>query len=154
MKPKKERLLMLARKLEGLARSKRKDLPKFALHQWGYQRPERKGQNPTQLSCATAACAVGTAMLMPEFRKQGLGCKVRSDLLMIPKFRGYENWEAVDKFFFGVKSDSFVFMSPEAKHLFEEDSYPVNDRTGKRGLKAVAARIRAFVKVGGIPASR
>jgi len=151
MKPNKKRLLLLAAKLERLAKSKRGRLPKFDLREWAFQRLERKGQTPTELHCATAACAVGTAMLMPEFRKQGLKCYVRHNAIMIPTFRGHENWGAIDSFFLGIK-DPKLFRTAESKHLFEDEQYPESQRTGRRGMKAVAKRIREFVKTGSIDA--
>lgn len=141
----KRRLLKLADELDALAKSRRKSLPKFSLVQWGWQRKERQGRIPTELSCARAACAVGTAMLMPSFQRQGLKCRVEGNRMMVPLFRGHQNWQAVDAFFFNIAEPSRWASSDEATWLFQSNSYPKGQRTGKTAMLAVAKRIRNFV---------
>ena len=137
-------LLELADELEKLASTKRKKMPKFDLEFWGQQRSTKIGKKvPTKLSCATDACAVGTAMLLPSFQKQGLKCSVGPEGDMYPIYKGYGGWGAVEKF--------FLIDNTDAISLFESGSYPPGYTKGKQGLRAVAARIREFVKAGGAP---
>lgn len=139
----KKRLLKLADELERLAEQKKR--PRFNLALWGTQRKEQRGKKPSALTCATAACAVGTAMLLPAFRRQGLGCTVINENQMVPTYRRGENWEAVDKFFFDIPNPCDDRPSEEATFLFSYDSYPKRHWTGRAGMRAVAKRIRDFV---------
>lgn len=132
---KRKRLLALATSLEKLANTKGKPKVRFDLNLWGKQRPDRRGKTPTKLGCATAACAVGHAMLMPEFRKQGLSANIICNGYMVPVFKNTEDFQAVEKFF---------DIEDEVAHsLFLPESYLIT--RGKKAEQAVAARIRAFV---------
>lgn len=120
--------------------------PLFDLGDWAYQKLEREGNLPTQLTCATTACAIGRAMLMPEFRALGLGTFLSDEddnndrdtpRVIIPQFNGSQGWYAVSKFF-DIHGDM-------AEQLFSGNYYDSEESTGPEGMLAVAARIRRVV---------
>lgn len=141
----KDRLLLLAKKLRELAKKPPKKF-KFDLRYWGLQREERAGKKPTKLTCATSACAVGSAMLMPEFQKLGLKADldpnsdtISGKVLMVPVYKWYRAFKAVEQFF-GITDD-------QALYLFEPGYYKVKHRTDPA---LVAARIEYFVVTKGV----
>ncbi len=141
-KMKKDRLLLLAKELLKLNKKAPKGW-KFDLTWWAERKEERHGKIPTKLTCATSACAVGTAMLLPQFRKLGLKAEMDPGYygLMRPVFRGEKDFKAVEKFF-GIER-------AQALYLFDPSEYHAKDQGEKRGLTVVAARIEYFVKTDG-----
>lgn len=120
----KERLLKLADLLHDHSRGRVVRIPgdgtpEFSLNEWIGHR-----------DCGTAACAVGCAMLSPEFQKMGL-----KTFDGMPKYRSAINWDAVERF--------FRLNGAEATHLFSSESYL--GQGGDPFPKQVAKRIRKFV---------
>lgn len=131
-----ERLLFLADALEKDAADPKGMM--FDLTDWliGPGRPIWKlglGEKPQpQRSCGTVGCAVGLAMLLPEFEAEGLtyvNCK--------PNFAGYTHWAAVQEF--------FQLDESHAHWLFSSVSYLGQPVTGSRAELEVAKRIRQLV---------
>lgn len=117
----KERLLLLAEKMESLPKH-----AGFDLREWIWIEDEDEDgyddaidniisamSTPksfdTLLECGTTCCAVGWACAMPEFKLQGLGyCGVG------PTFNNKYGWAAVSEF--------FDITTLEAEGLFQHDS--------------------------------
>lgn len=126
----KGRLLFLADALERNARNPKG--MKFDLLTWL--------DNPNgapDISCGTAGCAVGLAMMLPEFQAQGFGKAVNAVSMWIPAFDVLRNFDAVQKFF-GIDMVT-------AGWLFSSHTYTVV--RGAKAELAVAARIRILLKV-------
>ena len=130
----KERLLKLADLLHDHSRGYKMSIPgdgtpDFDLSTWINDKAD----------CGTAACAVGCAMLSPEFQALGLKTgkmpSLGGRMQPVPKYKGALNWAAVEKFF-GVSNK-------DAEHLFSDYEYPDEDFTPTP--KQVAKRIRKFV---------
>jgi hypothetical protein len=138
----KQRLLKLAEVLENFD-TERKNLVvpvgAFDMGTWA-NGLAMNGALHRRESCGTAACAMGTAMLHPWFRRRGLqvGMEHGPGFGTSPYFDGWTGFSAAEAFF-GI--DHY-----ESNHLFDDSAYP---RT-RRGPKSVAKRIRAFVADGGL----
>lgn len=150
---KKKRLLDLA---DALFREARKKKPgvKFDLDYWISPKTtvwsklnddaKNEGQRNIVLdmSCAYAACAVGTACLLPHFQKQGLNFMLMADSnFMLPNFGKHYGMEAITEFF-GITTS-------QAEILFLPDTY--KHQTGKRAAREVACRIVKFAETGKLP---
>lgn len=112
----KNRLLKLADFLETV------DKNRFDLSLWRELR-----FSPSK--CGTVACAVGWATTIPSFKKAGFTFESNA-----PKYKTYDSWEAVTKFFSLDNLDAFYLFS-----IFDyNDENPTP--------KMVTKRIRSFVK--------
>lgn len=89
------------------------------------------------VSCGTAACAVGYAMLLPEFQEQGLTMQYNA-----PYFMGLRKWSAVEEFFGLYEFNAFHLFHPDEYR--DEGGYSYNPTPAQ-----VAQRIRDFVAKGG-----
>ena len=120
----KSRLLILADRLEAIAKRPPKGRT-FELSAWLRKEP-----------CGTVCCAVGEAMLIPRFKKLGLGMKANhmDAHCFSPHFRNDTGWSAVDAF--------FGLSGKQAEKLFSPVNYSLEDRNPS----TVAARLREFVK--------
>lgn len=129
----KRRLLKLADLLEADAKNKKGI--RFDMGTWGEVNDEAK-----PLSCGTTACAMGLAALSGIFKRAGVGYYItRGGGLLITMNGG---GDAV-----GAAQDLFSISHAEAVYLFTE-----SEEVGAKGERAIAARIRRFVKEGGCPA--
>lgn len=126
----KRRLLKLADLLESDA-----DNPsgvRFDLETWA----STEGPVPT-INCGTQACAIGLAMLSPEFNLEGLHFGDGYLTQFSPHFEGERGFDAVETF--------FGLSDKEANFLFVYAHYDKNLRAGRDSELAVAKRIRDFV---------
>lgn len=126
----KERLLLLADKLEADANNPKGI--KFDLYQWfGDETKEMicNGGVPI-LDCGTVGCAIGLAMLTPEFNKEGFG----TSKFQTPEFNKKVQWDAVEEY--------FGLSHRKALKLFYDLEYPRNLRKGADAERAVTKRIR------------
>lgn len=125
-----ERRLFLAEALEKNARDP--NGMRFDLSVWidGYDDGDNLPSRSQDyaLDCGTVGCAVGLAMLLPEFRAEGLMI-----VNISPFFENRSQWSAVAKFF-GVSIE-------EAQHLFSVNAYDGPTR-GADAEFAVAKRLR------------
>lgn len=155
----KQRLLKLADALE--ANAKNKKGVKFDLRAWGYKADGAttdrfgdlmiensfKTKEEVKLDCHTAACAVGYAAISGLFKRQGLGFAIHGGETIEPIFKkGFRRkygWDAVMTLF-DIEYD-------DAEYLFSADSYNEDEQTEAKGERAVAKRIREYVKTGKIP---
>lgn len=128
----KERLLLLADKLDEDANNP--NGIKFDLEEWFLNKEElrMKGKEP-HIDCDTVGCAIGLAMLTPEFNEEGF----TKTTYLTPAFRGTTKWDAVETYF-GLSGNTAI-------RLFYSGSYPANLRTGADAERAVAGRIRDLV---------
>jgi len=129
----KNRLLKLAALLEADAKNKKG--VKFDLGIWG--RSDDPELTPVSVSCGTTACAVGLAVVSGAFKRSGLFNAAVVPGRIVP---GFDN-----KFGFGAVEAFFDLAQREAAFLFYHASYPVSFRTGAKGERFVAKRIRQFV---------
>lgn len=107
---------------------------KFDIRTWGSSNKE------PNVSCGTAACAMGLAALSGAFRglkAKPAYCFWEPDTNYItPWFDDHEGMDAA--------SALFDIRYEEAEWLFDPTSYSASRQTGKRGELAVAKRIRDF----------
>lgn len=131
----KERLLLLANRLEADAANP--NGMKFDLLNWFSEETVNGYDNPTQLKpdCNTTGCAIGLAMLTPEFNAEGFKAEKR---VFDPEFGNRLGWGAVEEY--------FNLTRDECEQLFQLSSYSSALRKGADGERAVAARIREFVR--------
>ena len=103
---------------------------KFDLTSWrdSHRTTDDELRDPT---CNTAACAVGWACSLPEFKAEGLGFK-GGPYQSHGELGNTYGWPAVREFFF--------LDSEQANYLFDFSSYERNNATD------VADRIDKFVK--------
>jgi hypothetical protein len=134
-----DRLAVLARHLEKLqkqpeaARSRR-----FTIAAWGRREIGTAGSDA---NCATVACALGEAALLPQFNAEGLrlipATPAPHVVSLLPVYReghrGYFELEAAQRFF-GLKRK-------QAEHLFMPDEYEGIVTPG-----TVARRIRRLLR--------
>lgn len=90
--------------------------------------------------CGFAACAVGWACTIPEFRKAGLRLEAKQEskhdsFAMWPKYNGLKGFEAAAKFF-GIEPET-------AEYLFDGDSF---GWSAKPRPSSVARRLRKVVE--------
>ena len=129
----KNRLLKLAALLEADAKNKKG--VKFDLGIWG--RSDDPELTPVSVSCGTTACAVGLAVVSGAFKRSGLYNTADLPGRISPSFDNRVGFDAVEAF--------FDLTGEEAGFLFSDDFYPVSFRTGAKGERFVAKRIRQFV---------
>lgn len=112
---------------------------RFSLTTWLMKWLEGKPESVPSMDCGTVGCAVGLAMLLPEFQAEGLAMHPMSfgDDRWVPEYFGYHRFSAVTAF--------FNLTDTEAEYLFHVTSYPSGKRRGVEGELAVAARIREFL---------
>jgi len=125
-----ERLLLLADRLEEDATNP--SGMKFDLQEWFGE--ETNAHNRPALDCNTTGCAIGLAMLTPEFNAEGF----KADADFDPIFVNADipaGWDAVQAYF------GLTFS--EAANLFSHASYLKGK--GATAELAVAKRIRRFV---------
>jgi hypothetical protein len=127
------RLLYLADKLD----NHKDNGVRFDLRTWVLKKAKIKKKSTNW--CGTAACAVGLAMLDKNFQAVGFG-QDQPIINPVPTFKGRVGNGAVAELF------DIGFAAVE--YLFMPSSYP--HQSGKRAAKAVAKRIREFVKNNGI----
>jgi hypothetical protein len=91
------------------------------------------------VSCGTTACAVGLACVSGAFKRSGLTYRIDGFGLMpfLDKSETISGWKAVDVF--------FDLTERESSFLFIPEYYPFDKRTGAKGERYVAKRIRNFV---------
>lgn len=93
--------------------------------------------------CETAACAVGHATGIPEFRAAGLTLDIDESGCWHPRYRRWSGWPAVAHFF-GLSID-------QAKGLLSAEAYEPDENVLVEGdaetvpPSRVAKRIRQFV---------
>lgn len=121
----KRRLLILAEHLERIAKRKPKSRS-FNLDKWFEKTP-----------CGTAACAVGSACFIPEFKRLGLRLR-QVGSAWYPVFKGDAGYTAAARFF-GISWGA-------AETFFCPDSYKPDEQGNPL---AVATRIREFVAAKG-----
>jgi len=130
----KEKLLLLATKLEADAANPKG--MKFDLANWfdaeSIMKLEKDMVRPTP-DCGTTGCAIGLAMITPEFLEEGFAAGMRR----YPDYNGDTGWEALESYF-GVEYN-------DAIRLFMDDQYPKDLRKGAEAERAVAQRIREYV---------
>lgn len=124
------RLLKLARLLEKDA-GNAKGI-KFDLSIWGYADLSK----PKPVSCGTTACAMGLAVASGKFRSDGLKPMTRE---------GDLEPRAGHKTGIPAAAKLFQITDREAEWFFLDESYPWDQRSGAKGERAVAKRIRDFV---------
>jgi hypothetical protein len=83
---------------------------RFAMSVWAQKFLTREGS-----ICETAACAAGTAAMVPFFRQRGFRLSPQPYGDWTPEYKGVEGMEACE-LFFGIKSS-------EAVHIFSPSSY-------------------------------
>lgn len=116
----KKRLITLAKHLEKVASTlpgKRKR--RFNMYTWVHRQP-----------CGTAACAMGEACFIPEFKKLGLTLTNHT----LPTYKGQTGWEACYAFFDLPADDALRVFSPASYYPDYIDP------------ASVAQRIRSLVK--------
>lgn len=143
----KKRLLRVAEILEEHAAARKKG---FNMNMWielmkepdGVIRGEVDLRSSKKIlrECGYTACAVGEACLDPKLRAQGLRFEIDDDGYGWPAYDGFEASDAVEMF--------FNLSDLEGAYLFLPEHYEEKEW---RSRKAVANRIREFVKHGGIP---
>jgi hypothetical protein len=121
----KKRLLILANFLDNVP------YKKFDLSEWRDSDSPFSNRSDEALldpACGTTGCAIGYACAIPELKAEGL------DWQIVPQYKTYSSWLAVQKFF---------DISDEASQvLFSESKYPLH----QRGPRHVAARIRTYLE--------
>lgn len=126
----------------------------FSIHDWMDINRQKEGTDvllnkqgelkgtvtPEQMhNCGAAACAVGWACTIPEFRKAGL----RMTTGEYPVFRHHTSFDAVVKFFkIALEGYYYDETTRVAIQLFDGSSYTSNRVTPKM----VAKRIRKLLK--------
>lgn len=136
----KNRLLKLADLLEEDAKNKKGikfDLDVIAVNSQGHD--FRFGEVPT-VSCGTTACAVGLACVSGAFKRSGLSYEIKDygfEMVLNKESGEMLGWPAIEDF--------FDLFSRESSFLFTPGSYPYDKRTGAKGERFVAKRIRDFV---------
>lgn len=144
-----DRLLKLANLLEADAKNKKG--VKFDLEYWGGIPSLDHNVKPPEIraDCSTAACAVGLACISGAFKRSGLtytiGAKARYYGNNIKPVYGSLTEFAAAQAFFSIQRDDF-------SHLFSSTCYTQTE--GAVAERAVAKRIRAFVKERGNSAIR
>lgn len=130
----KERLLLLADRLDADAANP--NGMKFDLLNWFSDETVNGYDSPTQLKpdCNTTGCAIGLAMLTPEFNAEGFKAE---KYVFDPEFGDDVGWVAVGGY--------FELTRDECERLFQCSFYPEALRKGVDGERAVAARIRDFL---------
>jgi hypothetical protein len=145
----KNRLLKLADLLEADAKNKKGITfnlnvvaEKRVDYEWsskGYHTHHFKLHDTPTLSCGTAACAVGLAMLSGAFKRQGFTYYYDPDYGLLPQYGLYCGFGSADAEFFGLSEIEHIF-------LFMPGSYNNNnDGLGAKAEREVAKRIRQFV---------
>lgn len=121
----KKRLLILAEHLEKIAKRCPKNR-RFNMGLWFVEEHDARGHR-----CGTSGCAIGEAVLIPEFKALGLKISENQE----PVYKGDFSWMAVERF--------FGLTSHEATCLFSYEGYISRHDTTP---DEVAAAIREFVK--------
>lgn len=132
-----QRLAFLADKLDENAnnpKGMRFDLEAWLADDEGI--PHRTGGKPA-IDCGTTGCAVGLAMLLPEFQAEGFHWNPA--YFIGPEFERHSSWSAVNAFFGLNEFQSGWLFTQDAYNTFE---LPTKAAEGER---AVAARIRDFI---------
>ena len=133
----KKRLLKLADLLEADANNKKGikfDINVIACKSKTYD--HFKPDELPELSCGTAACAVGLACISGAFKREGLSYFIEDDGGIIPVFGEFRDWHCAEMEFFGLNEG-------ESNFLFRD--YPERKQRGAAGERYVAKRIRDFV---------
>jgi hypothetical protein len=136
------RLLKLVALLRANAR--RKTGIKFDYGSWGTIADK---ENP--VSCGTTACAFGLAAVSGEFKRLGLGYKLRGSTEFGPvRFEFLLNGKAIQAL--NAAQKVFKLSSAEAKYLFvpEVRALTYENWEGAKAELAVARKIQKFVKTG------
>ncbi len=141
----KERLLKVAQRMEDvhIELEEGKAPIEFDLYGWGRLKKTEKFENREDLSCLTAACAIGYCGNL--FKDEGfLLTMIRG--LVLPVFEGKKNWDAVTSF--------FDVPTAVAYYFFQTDSYQFQDNEENENYQPmpaeVADRIRRYVRSGKI----
>jgi hypothetical protein len=143
----KQRLLALARALMRDAKRPRMTVP-FDLAVWVSPKnstwdklDHQDGQEHVVIDrkCVYAACAAGTACLMPRFQKEGLNFNLSPGMNYVVPAYGKSTGVAALMQFFDITRE-------QAETLFMPDAYYYT--SGKRAAREVACRIAMFAKTG------
>jgi hypothetical protein len=127
----KRRLLKLADLLEADAKNKKGI--KFDLNGWG----DCSDGEEVSLSCGTAACAMGLAVLSGAFKRAGLANASYDKSSILPAIGIQTGFDAA-RVLFDISWDDACF-------LFYAGNYPHTKSRGAAGEVYVAKRIRDFV---------
>lgn len=112
---------------------------RFSLSTWLMKWVEGQPESVPSMDCGTVGCAIGLAMLLPEFQAEGLEMAPMCFGYdrWVPNYCGYTRFSAVTAF--------FSIRHMEAEYLFHVAGYPRGKQRGVDGELAVAARIREFL---------
>lgn len=129
----------LERALKGLQEIRRDEtaVRKFNLASWGVLPAEEKDRKQTpDLTCATAACAVGSLILRGDM--PGMKYNIWSNGYIWPRYSGREDFSAVASYF-GVPL-------AVSEYLFSPDNFG-GVTVGKTGLSAVIRRLSGTLSI-------
>jgi hypothetical protein len=141
----KKRLLKLADLVEqSVEKSHGRKGFQFDMNYWGYV---DDGKKP-EFSCGTSACMMGVAALSGQFARQGLRYRVEETWLAREIRLSMKSGTSGG---IEVGEELFDLTNEESQFLFYPEKWPEHaPRSGKRGARYAAKRVRKFVEHGGI----